>query len=185
MTPVPFSPVLFAAAYDAKPAGCRAIAFDTTVRVFPGVIPAKAGIQSRRTRWLLLDARFRGHDNEGNTDRPASGRGVSLGMAAVIALSMVAGLTALAASRSAMADSDQGARLAATCASCHRLDGQDDGIPSVVGQDAESLTRKMQAFKSGEQTSMIMHAVALTLSDEEVAILARYLAEQGKGATQP
>jgi cytochrome c553 len=106
-------------------------------------------------------------------------------MVVLVAASMAAGLIALPASRTAMADSDQGARLAATCTSCHRLDGQDDGIPSVVGQDAEGLTRKMQAFKSGERPSMIMHAVALTLSDEEVAILARYLAEQGKGATQP
>jgi cytochrome c553 len=105
----------------------------------------------------------------------------SWGRRAFVALSAVV----LLASQPATADSDQGARLAATCASCHRLDGRDDGIPSVVGQDAEDLTRKMQAFKSGEQPSMIMHAVALTLSDEEVAILARYLAEQGKGAAQP
>jgi cytochrome c553 len=34
----------------------------------------------------------------------------------------------------------------------------------------------MAAFKSGERSSQIMHAVALTLSDNDIATLADYLA---------
>jgi cytochrome c553 len=35
----------------------------------------------------------------------------------------------------------------------------------------------MAAFKSGERSSQIMHAVALSLSDGEIAALAEYLAQ--------
>jgi cytochrome c553 len=38
----------------------------------------------------------------------------------------------------------------------------------------------MEAFKSDERSSQIMHAVALSLSDEEITILAQYLAAQRK-----
>ncbi|MGH6948829.1 MAG: c-type cytochrome [Kiloniellales bacterium] len=107
------------------------------------------------------------------------------GMASIAGPSIVAGTALLVAPRIATADSSQGARLAASCTSCHRLDGHDEGIPTIVGQDAESLARMMQAFKSGERPGMIMHAVALTLTEEEIATVSRYLAEQGKERKQP
>ncbi len=93
----------------------------------------------------------------------------------IIALSISASLVIFVTDRSAVADSDRGAQLAATCASCHRLDGRDKGIPSIIGLDEETLTRAMQAFKSGERSSQIMHVMSLSLSNEEIATLAHYL----------
>jgi cytochrome subunit of sulfide dehydrogenase len=98
----------------------------------------------------------------------------------IITLSMVAGLVVSFAKRGLAADNDQGAQLAATCAACHRLDGHDRGIPSIVGLSEEQFVIAMGAFKSGELSGPIMHAMARSLSNEEIAILARYFATRGK-----
>jgi cytochrome c553 len=98
---------------------------------------------------------------------------------------MYAGLFFAVADRLAAADSDRGAQLAATCASCHRLDGRDQGIPSIIGLDPEKLVGMMQAFKSDERSSHIMHTVSLSLSDDEIAAVARYLAARGKENKSP
>lgn len=96
----------------------------------------------------------------------------------IIVLSIAVSLVILIADRSMARDNDRGAQFAAICASCHRLDGRDKGIPSIVGMDKEKFADAMTAFKSGERSSQIMHAVALSLSDDEIATLAEYLAAQ-------
>jgi cytochrome c553 len=83
------------------------------------------------------------------------------------------------------AENSQGAQLAAMCASCHRLDGQDKGIPSIIGLDENKLVGMMAEFESSKRKSQIMGVVARSLSDEEVAEVARYLATRQKGAEQP
>jgi cytochrome c553 len=78
----------------------------------------------------------------------------------------------------AAAGADQGAQLAATCASCHRLDGDGTGIPSIIGLSEERLTNALLGYRASESPNHIMHAVALSLSDEEIASVARYVAAQ-------
>ncbi len=90
-----------------------------------------------------------------------------------------------AAEDSTAAANRQGAELAATCASCHRLDGLDQGIPSIIGLDANKVIDMMAAFKSGTRASQIMQVVARSLSEEETATVARYLATRQKGSEQP
>jgi cytochrome c553 len=80
-------------------------------------------------------------------------------------------------------DNNRGAQLAATCAACHRLDGRDKGIPSIIGLDEGKLAGALQAFKSGERS--IMHTVALSLSSEEIATVVHYLAVQRKETERP
>lgn len=80
--------------------------------------------------------------------------------------------------QSAAAENERAAQLAAVCAACHRLDGRDTGIPPIVGLDEIKLAGMLAAFKSGARGSQIMHAVALSLSDEEIAAVARHLAAQ-------
>ena len=94
----------------------------------------------------------------------------------IIALAMAAPIV-LNVHESAAAGNDQGAQLAAMCASCHRLDGRDQGIPTIIGLDEKVLSDKLEAFRSGAQQSQIMHAIAGSLSSEEVAIVAAYLAD--------
>jgi cytochrome c553 len=116
----------------------------------------------------------------GPTAVPATAgyRQSALSLHRIIALSMVASLAV--AERSFAADNDQGAQLAATCAACHRLDGHDGGIPSIVGLSEEQFSIAMGAFKSGERSGPIMRTMARSLSNEEIAILARYFAARGK-----
>jgi cytochrome subunit of sulfide dehydrogenase len=95
-------------------------------------------------------------------------------------LILAAGLLALNAGAAVAADNERGAELAAMCASCHRLDGRDRGIPSIIGMDKQAFIEAMAGFKSGARSSSIMHAVALQLSDAEVARLAGYLGERAK-----
>jgi cytochrome subunit of sulfide dehydrogenase len=103
----------------------------------------------------------------------------------VILLSVATGGLASIASGSLAADDSRGAQLAAICASCHRLDGRDKGIPSIVGLTQNQFVDVMAAFKSGARSSQIMHAIALSLSDAEVATLAAYLAAKPRGTKPP
>ena len=101
------------------------------------------------------------------------------------ALWISASLLIAVAGELAAAEPDRGVQLASTCASCHRLDGRDKGIPSIIGLDAEKLASMMHAFKSNESSSHIMHTVSLSLSDDEIRAVAHYLAARGKEAKSP
>jgi cytochrome c553 len=83
------------------------------------------------------------------------------------------------------AENSRGAQLAAMCAACHRLDGMDKGIPPIIGLDEKKFADTMAEFKSGKRESQIMSVVARSLSDEEIADLAHYLATRQKGAERP
>jgi cytochrome c553 len=85
----------------------------------------------------------------------------------------------------AAAENARGAELAAMCAACHRLDGRDRGIPSIVGLNQQKFTDLMEAFRSGKRSSQIMNVVARSLSTEEIAALAEYLATRKRGSEQP
>jgi sulfide dehydrogenase cytochrome subunit len=101
-----------------------------------------------------------------------------------LVLAIAASPILLAASAHAAAN-DQGGQIAAVCASCHRLDGGEKGIPSIIGLGEDRLTRAMLAYRSGERSSHIMRAIALSLSDEEIATVARFLAAQGNKVEPP
>jgi len=118
----------------------------------------------------------------GSTAVPATAghRQTALSFHLIIALSMVASLVVSVAERGLAADNDRGAQLAATCAACHRLDGHNRGIPSIVGLSEEQFVTVMTAFKSGERSGPIMQTMARSLSNEEIQILARYFAARGK-----
>ena len=91
------------------------------------------------------------------------------------ALSLLAGLVLLGGPAGA-ADTSQGAQLAAACASCHGPSGSDTGIPAIVGLGEQKIVAAMLAYRASDRPNHIMHAIALSLSDEEIASVARYLA---------
>ena len=101
-------------------------------------------------------------------------------MRSIVGAAIGAGFALLVSQSGATAGADQGAQLAATCASCHRLDGAGTGIPSIVGLGEEKLTGALLAYRASESPNHIMHAIALSLSDEEIASVARYVAALGK-----
>ena len=100
------------------------------------------------------------------------------------ALSLLAGFVLLGA-QSEAADTSQGAQLAATCASCHGPDGSAKGIPTILGLDEQRIITAMTAYKANERPSHIMHAIALSLSNAELASVARYLASREKDGSPP
>ena len=71
-------------------------------------------------------------------------------------------------------DAEYGAYLAGECITCHRADGADEGIPSIVGWPSEDFVIAMQAYKQGNRVHPVMQLVAGRLSDEEIAALAAH-----------
>lgn len=67
-----------------------------------------------------------------------------------------------------------GKHLSNECTTCHRLDGTDNGIPSIIGWEAHLFTQALASFKKGERTNPAMVSVANSLDDEQIAALAAY-----------
>jgi cytochrome subunit of sulfide dehydrogenase len=133
-----------------------------------GYVPRQASDDHRSVHlWLGHDCRR----------RRSAGFFVSA-PSALVALAMSAGLLLGSADRSGAGD--RGAQIAAVCASCHRLDGRDHGIPSIIGLDEATLVAEMRAFKAGERPGQIMRVMSLSLTAEDFAAVARYLAAQRK-----
>jgi sulfide dehydrogenase cytochrome subunit len=99
-------------------------------------------------------------------------------------IALIAVLVCLAAQPCAAATDTQGAQLAAACASCHRVDGRDSGIPPVIGLDEVRIVKSLWAYRSGQRAGPIMHVVAAALSPEEIAAVAHYLAVQRPAPVQ-
>ncbi|MDK1494139.1 cytochrome c4 Flags: Precursor [Sinorhizobium sp. 7-81] len=79
----------------------------------------------------------------------------------------------------------QGAQIAATCASCHHPTDGGQAIPPIATLDEQAIVKAMLAFRASESPSHVMHAVALSLSDDELAATARYLADRANAGRQP
>ena len=71
-------------------------------------------------------------------------------------------------------DPEYGAYLASECTTCHRPDGADEGIPSIVGWPVDDFVITLQAYKHGKRRHQAMQTIAKRLSDEEIASLAVY-----------
>ena len=74
----------------------------------------------------------------------------------------------------AAGDPEYGAYLASECTTCHRPDGADEGIPSIVGWPVDDFVITLQAYKRGKRRHQAMQTIARRLSDEEIASLAVY-----------
>jgi cytochrome c553 len=97
----------------------------------------------------------------------------SLPAAALLAVSCLSG-------QPAAADEAQGSFLAGLCAACHQSEAPDPAFPSIVGMDEARFRSLMQDYRSGARDDAVMQAVAISLSDEEIAALARYMAARGQ-----
>jgi cytochrome subunit of sulfide dehydrogenase len=102
--------------------------------------------------------------------------GVAPATSALLRFSIAAVLVFFGGEVGAAADDGQGAQIAATCTSCHSLNGRDEGIPPIAGLDEQAIIDAVRAYRASETPSHVMHAVALSLTDEELASVAAYLA---------
>jgi cytochrome subunit of sulfide dehydrogenase len=74
---------------------------------------------------------------------------------------------------------DPGASLAATCANCHGTNGVSVGIvESLAAKPKDDIARKMRDFKSGARPGTVMPQLAKGYTDEQIELLAAWLAAQ-------
>lgn len=67
-----------------------------------------------------------------------------------------------------------GRHLAQECTGCHRIDGVDNGIPSIIGWDAERFVATLEFYRSGARNNPVMVSVAKSLDEEQARALAAY-----------
>ncbi len=75
-------------------------------------------------------------------------------------------------------DKAYGEYLSGECITCHQIDGSVDGIPSITGWLEEDFVTALHAYKNDHRPHEVMRMIAKRLSDEEIAALAAYFAEQ-------
>lgn len=79
------------------------------------------------------------------------------------------------------AEVERGKELSATCATCHGSNGIATMpiYPNLAGQNEKYLVAALKAYREGQRqggTAGLMTPVAGTLSDEDIAALAKYYA---------
>ena len=73
-----------------------------------------------------------------------------------------------------------GRHLAQECTGCHRIDGSSNGIPPIIGWDADRFVATMEFYRTGERTNPVMVSVAKSLDADQVPALAVYYASLPK-----
>ena len=73
-----------------------------------------------------------------------------------------------------------GRHLAQECTGCHRIDGSSNGIPPIIGWDADRFVATMEFYRTGERTNPVMVSVAKSLDADQVRALAVYYASLPK-----
>jgi len=100
--------------------------------------------------------------------------------AILLAASLAAAVSAGVASAQT-GNTDAGKSKALTCMGCHGAEGIRNAYPSyhvpkLGGQHAEYIIAALKAYKSGDRNHETMRAQAASLSDQDIADIAAYLA---------
>jgi cytochrome c553 len=74
----------------------------------------------------------------------------------------------------AAGDRALGEYLSSECVTCHRLSGQTQGIPQIVGRPVASFIEIMNEYRQKKRANDIMQTIAGRFSDDELAALAAY-----------
>lgn len=71
---------------------------------------------------------------------------------------------------------EYGEYLAGECTTCHRIDGQDNGIPGIIGWDVNLFIETLGYYRNGQRSNLAMTSVAKSLDEEQIHALAIYFA---------
>jgi cytochrome c553 len=74
-----------------------------------------------------------------------------------------------------------GKHLARECTGCHRIDGTDNGIPSITGQPIDEFTENMKYYQTGARNNPAMVSVAQSLDEAQITALAAFYGSLPKG----
>ena len=93
-------------------------------------------------------------------------------------LTLAIAATVMLASPAFAGDVAAGKAKAATCAACHGAEGVSavPMYPNLAGQKEAYLAKQLKDFKSGARKDPVMSAMAMPLSDEDIANLSAYFA---------
>lgn len=78
-----------------------------------------------------------------------------------------------------------GKHLAQECTGCHRLDGVDNGIPSIIGWQTDAFVETLRFYQTGARNNPVMVSVASSLGEKQMEALAAYFASLPKPAPKP
>ncbi len=67
-----------------------------------------------------------------------------------------------------------GRHLSGECSACHRIDGTDNGIPSITGWDPQTFVTTLNFYRNGGRGNPAMILVAESLDDDQMKALAAY-----------
>jgi cytochrome c553 len=88
-------------------------------------------------------------------------------------------------------DAAAGQKINAQCIGCHGIAGYQASfpevhrVPMISGQNAKYIVAALNEYKKGARKHGTMHAVAASLSDQDIADLAAYYAQHGHVAATP
>lgn len=99
-------------------------------------------------------------------------------VAALFTLSVFACLAA--AEPSAQDVLRYGEQLSQECVTCHRRDGKDDGIPSIIYLSEEEFITALTLYKTGRRRNKVMVSVAASLDENQMRALAAYMTSLSK-----
>ena len=105
-----------------------------------------------------------------------------------IGLGSLAAATAFAQQPQPQGNAQRGAIVASTCLGCHGIEGYrnaypDYAVPRLAGQHAQYLADALKEYRSDARQYPTMHLQALSLSDQDMADVAAYLASKPLVAT--
>jgi cytochrome c553 len=76
-------------------------------------------------------------------------------------------------------DANLARNLAATCANCHGTNGNARGdMKPLAGVSAGKIVAMLADFKSGAQPATVMHQIAKGYTDQQIQLIAAYMAAQ-------
>ena len=94
----------------------------------------------------------------------------------LVALSVLTAMQAVPPDSARAADLAFGEYLSGECTACHRKDGQEKGIPAIIGWPEDQFIAAMNSYKVKDRTNPVMQTIAGKLLAEELAALAAYYA---------
>ena len=106
-----------------------------------------------------------------------------------ITIALAASLGALSAAHAQ--DAAAGQKKIAMCIGCHGIVGYQASfpevykVPMIAGQGAKYIVAALTEYKKGERKHPTMRGIALALSDQDMADMAAYYEQLGKGQVAP
>jgi cytochrome c553 len=98
----------------------------------------------------------------------------------LLALSITLALANIPNISQAQGDIGAGKQKSTSCAGCHGGDGNSmlPSFPKLAEQHASYLVQQLQAFKEGVRKDPVMSAIAVSLSEQDMADIAEYYSTQ-------